>query len=255
MTNYFSTQTFESKIAPGVSYKLRKISHGRRTRIQIKAAASISKISELQRKLVPISEEIERAENVAKIEPCTCTHTLDAADPMIADRIKDLEIYNPILIADGRKPAEIKDICHSAVNGRCIVTGCDCRKPKPDPTIGGYEAQQEVIDQIVSVQYQELLPVYVKELVSEVQGLMIDDKPATVESLLEDGSDHLTAELDREIQRLIKMTPDESLGFKSPTTSGAAVGGPVMTTDQQTVPPVSPESTTSSATAADSSPS
>jgi len=251
--NYISVSKFESKIAPGVVYMLRKLSHGRRTKIRVEAAAPLSKISEIQRRLVPIMEEIDRAEELAKSEPCTCKHELSLDLPEIQDSVRRIESMNKMLSEKGGTPITLVEVCHSSLNKCCIFPGCPCRRPRPDPAIGGYQEHHDLLSQITEIEYQEVVPFYIRGLVAEIQGLEIDGKPATVDTLLSDAHDSLTRELNTEIQRLISLTPDEALGFKSPTTSGAVVDGPPATMGQPTAPPANPESTTSSATAAGSS--
>ena len=223
MTNYLSITKFESKVAPGVIYTIRKMSHGRRVKLNIAAAAQISKVSELQRKLVPISEEIQRAEEAAKNEPCQCKHSLDPADPAINEALGRIANINKGQLEDGKKIIEVVDVCHSALTKRCMVNSCNCRKPMPDEGIGGYDARQDVIQKIIETEDRELTPMYIKYLVTDIQGLQIDGVDATADSLLENAHESLVEELSKEIQRIVKLTPDEALGFKPPITSDAAV--------------------------------
>ena len=212
---YRSTIEYQSKVADGVTFTLRRMSHARRIALNVKAAATLTKINELQQRLEPINEEIERAEAAAKLEPCTCSHSPEG---------------------------------HDKETLRCTVRGCGCRKPNPDPEIGDYAKHVSIQGEVLQALVNELYPIYIRWGVSEVQGLNIDGKPATPDSILESGDERLVAELGSEIQRLIRLGPDETLGFKQPTTSGAAVDGQTST-DPSTAPPASGESGMSAATA------
>ena len=216
--DYKSTIEFESKVAPGVIFILRRMSHTRRIMLNLKAAATFTKINELSTALEPIKEEIERAEAAARLEPCTCSH---------------------------------ED--HDSETKRCTVKGCECRLPRPSEEIGGYtafaKAQADVFQELIN----SLYPAYIRWGLAEVQGLNIDGKPATAESILDAGDERLVAELGSEIQRLIRLGPDETLGFKQPTTSGAAVEGQTST-DPSTALPANGASGTSAATASATSP-
>lgn len=223
MLSYESTVVFKSLVAPEVSYKLRKASHKRRTKLNLDAAKIFSKINDLQRQLAPINEEINRAEEAAKIESCECKHSLDPSDPEIvklitrvADLNKDLKLEDQIVL---------ENVCHKSDTRACLIASCSCRKPNPDPAIGDYAKKAEVFSQLVSVMEDELYPIYIRWGVTVIQGLKIDGVDATVDTLIEDGPEALIPELGAEIQRLIRLTPEESLGFKSPTTSGAPVDG------------------------------
>lgn len=212
---YSTTETFESKIAPGVVYKLKKMSHGRRMKLNEKASSIFAQIDELQRQLIPIDEEIKRAEDEAKIEPCSCSH---------------------------------ED--HEEETKRCKTPGCKCREPKPDPEIGGYEKKLKLQVEVMDVVIGKLYPEYIKWGIADIQGLNIDGKPATVDSLIEDAPEALVAEVGEEIQRLIRLSPDEVMGFKQPTISDGQVVG--LTTDT-TAPSASSTASTKADTAANTS--
>lgn len=203
---YSTTETFESKIAPGVTYKLRKMSHKRRMKLNEVASSIYARIDEVQRQLSPIDEEIKRAEEEAKIEPCTCTH-----EPLVQEKDTDPPQHDPQTL-------------------RCIKPGCKCREPKPDPEIGDYTKKLKLQVDVMSIVIGELYPEYIKWGVSDIQGLEIDGKPATTESLLDDAPEALVAELGEEIQRLIRLSPEEVMGFPRPIISGGQVDGPTTDT-------------------------
>lgn len=226
--NYLSTSKFQSELLPGLSYSLKKISHGRRVKLSLAAASTISRITELQKSLVPIMEEIQRAEDAAKLEPCQCNHPMDG--PVVDAKKAAIASMNEKVVKNGGKPVELVDGTHSSITKRCLVDSCPCRKPMPDESIGGYGKHREIIGQIIEAEDRDLMPIYITSLVNEIHGLELDGKPATATTLLEDGPEFLIEELATEIQRLMKLTPDEAMGFKLPTISGAAVDGQALAT-------------------------
>jgi hypothetical protein len=199
--NYSTTEQFESKLAPGVRYKLRKMSHGRRIKLNAQTAPTIEKMIAFQREVEPLQEELKSAEEAAKLAPCTCQHGTS--------------------LIDG--PPETAKDCHAPETGRCSVEGCDCRKPEYDPE--KWQRFWEVREKQLELSKNELNPAYVRWGVQSVEGLEIDEEAATVESLIESAPEALVQELADEITRLIKMTAEEQLAFKSPTTLDAQVDG------------------------------
>lgn len=226
--NYLTTSEFQSKLLPGLSYGLRKLSHGRRVKLSLAAARPIARISELQKSLVPVMEEIQRAEDAAKVEPCQCNHPMEGST--VESKKAAIAEMNEKVVAKGGKPIELVEGTHSSATKRCLVDGCPCRKPMPDEALGGYAKHQELISQIIEVEDRDLMPIYITSLVNTIQGLELDGQPATASTLLEDGPEFLIDELATEIQRLMKLTPDEAMGFKLPTTSDAAVDGQALAT-------------------------
>lgn len=216
---YTSTIDFESKLIPGVSFKLKKISHGRRIELNQKTAEAFAKIAEIQRELTPVQEDIDRAEAAAKLEPCSCTHPIDAG---------------------------AKD-CHNDKTLRCTVAGCACREPKPDAEIGSYPKKYELEGKIYESVVTDLYPIYSKWGVVSIDGLVLDGAPATMDSILSIGPEGLVPELGEEVQRILKLTPEETLGFKLPTTLGGQVDGQIQTSS---APPVNGESCTKAVGAA-----
>lgn len=247
MTDYFSVSEYKSKLLPGVSFKLRKMSKGRRSSFNLSVATLMSKRAELQKTLVPINEEITRAEEAAKLEPCSCSHEKSLPESKLAELDKvnaQLEIK-----------IEVLDGCHSSTTKRCMVDGCACRKPKPDPAIGGFDRYQEIVSQIIDMDNGNLAMARIRFFVSEVQGLNLDGKPANVELLISDGPEPLVDEVSEAINHLLTLSTDELLGFPAPTTGGAPVVRQEPTTDQPNAAPASQADTTGSATASSTSPS
>ncbi len=198
---YCSISEFESKLVPGVKYTLQKMSHGRRMVLNRSASPIYSEMNEIQRQIDTVQEELERAESEAKISPCTCKH------PVSPDSKAD---------------------CHDDKSGRCVRKGCQCRKPCPDPEIGSYDKKAELV-------INKLYPVYIRWAVIDVQGLNIQlpsgsSVAATTDTLLSDGPEFLIPELGEYIQQLMKLSPDEVMGFKLPSTSAAQVDGKINDT-------------------------
>ena len=191
--NYLSTSAFESKLLPGVIFHLKKMSHGRRMEFNRMGAPVFQKLNELSKQREPFQEEVERAESAAKIEPCTCSHP-----PMSKDS-------------------------HHETTGRCFEKGCNCRKPEyendADRKLRDLETRQ------LEVLIDELAPAKLKWGVSSIEGLEIDGRPATIDMLLSDMPEAVTSEVVNEIDRLMRLSPEETLAFKSPTTGAAAVDG------------------------------
>lgn len=74
--------------------------------------------------------------------------------------------------------------------------------------------------QIEAVESCEILPVYVRALLVSVEGLEIDDAPATPDNITE-GPPELYAEISAAVKRELGLTPDEQGNSESPTTSPA----------------------------------
>jgi hypothetical protein len=56
--NYLTTQEFESKLVPGLKFRLKKMSHKRRMEHNHVGAPIFAKLNEIERALEPIQEEI-----------------------------------------------------------------------------------------------------------------------------------------------------------------------------------------------------
>lgn len=217
MFEYFSAEVFNSTICPEVSFRLRKMSKGRRTSFNLKVAALLDKKNKLQQALLPISEEITRAEEQARHEPCSCQHALDPS--LVSARLEEIKRINPNVALD------VVDACHSSITRRCMVEKCGCREPKPDPAIGGYEAYRDIMEKLINLETDELGVERLRFFVASVQGLKIDGQEATVDALIEDGPEALIDEVSSALGKLLALTPEEALGFRQPTTGDAAAVG------------------------------
>lgn len=250
MIEYFSTKDFESKLVPGVRFKLRKASKGRRSSFNLKESALLARRTDLQKRLAPIQDEIRQAEDAAKLEPCSCSHALDG--DIVAAKKQDIDRLNTAMNGrDGWTKVELIDGCHNAVTKRCLIDGCNCRKAKPDPAVGDYSKYQEVMSELLRVT-DEIGLAQARYFVSEVQGLKVDGQDATIDSLIESGPEGLAEEVSAEVQKLLNLTLDESLAFQQPTTGGAAVASSESSTAQPTAIPASGASSTGSAVVASS---
>lgn len=195
---YCSTETFFSKLAPTLVYTLHKMSHGRRVVLNQLMAPHVAKLQEVTRERIPLLEECRQIDETTKISPCTCTHPIDPE--------KDPHVPN---------------------TNACTVEGCNCRLPQ-------YELA--TIQKLNELRYRadliedELKPTYVQWGVKNVNGLEIDGKPITVETIT-DLPPALVDEVVTEIRRLTQMTTEETLAFGQPTTSSAQVGGQTTSTN------------------------
>jgi hypothetical protein len=201
--NYSTTESFESKLVPGVKYTLRKMSHGRRLKLNTVTAPILDKAIAIQREYEPLLEDLKAVEDAAKLLPCTCEHDL-----------------NP------EKDSHLPD------NNRCTVEGCDCRKPDYD--MEKFKKVSELRFKETKIYDDELTPAYVRWGVQSIEGLEIDGEPATVESLIESAPEPLVDELGNELLRLTRMTTEEQLSFKLRTTSDAQVDGLTQTSSAPT---------------------
>lgn len=181
-------------LAAGVKYTLRKMSHGRRIKLHGATASIVSKQDAINRERWPIREELQKAEDAAKLLPCTCAHEQE----------------------------EGKD-SHDETSQRCQKEGCECRKADFDPD--KVQRLIELNNKFLELEYYEMFPAYIRWGVQDIQGLEIDGVPATIDSFLESGNEAMFREVVDEIVRLKDMSPTEQLSFKSPTTSGAPVDG------------------------------
>lgn len=230
--NYSDTSPFESKLAPGVKFVLRKMSHGRRVKLNKAIAPMVAKGRDINQQLAPINEEIQRAEDAAKIEPCSCKHPVTTDYPVVAKWLGDIARANES-IEDEDAKIELLEVCHAAASKRCIVPGCDCRRAKPENN--AYAERERLLTEDRAVVDDEIHPAYLHWGVKEISGMTINDEPATVDSLLADGPEGLVNEIVVELQRLIRLSPEEQLAFNTPTTSGAPVAGPIPIMSAPTV--------------------
>src|SRR6202044_2341976 len=133
-------------------------------------------------------DRMQEAEEIAKIEPCSCDHADDQ---------------------------------HANETNRCTVEGCACRKPVIDPA--DLERIQELDVKQLTLIVNDFSPIYARWGIKTIEGLEIDGQPATVDTLLSDGPEPLVNEVVNEIIRLTRMSAEETLAFKSPSTSDAQV--------------------------------
>jgi hypothetical protein len=194
--NYLTLTTLESKLVEGLTYTIRKPTHSRRMELRTKIASTEVALRELGLEYQPIQESIDNAVTAAKIEPCTCKHDLDSATD-----------------------------CHDK-NGRCTVEGCLCRLPKPDGE--AFEKRMELLIKAKDLALSQANPAKVRIFVKSIDGFEIDGVPATVESFLAEAPDDLLEEVGSLIDKVLTMTMEEQLAFKSPTTLDAAVDGKTL---------------------------
>lgn len=230
--NYLTISIFESKLVPGLKFKLRKMSHGRRMEFNLGGAEIFAKLREAERELEPVQEEIQRAKGAARIEPCICG---------------DSHAHTPskkVIPADGDTPAREED--GDDPKTPCIAPNCHCREPKPENK--AFERQLELLKKHQAIFVDEFNPYRIRWAVAEITGLEIDGEPTTINSFLREMPDAVIKEVADAIDDVMKLTLDEQLGFKSPTTSGAPVDGKSLNSSAPTAE--DKNSTTLSAVAA-----
>lgn len=216
--NYSSTIEFKSEVDPTIVYQLVKMSHARRIDLNTTASGVIAKLSDIDSQIEAVDNEIKRASDIARISPCSCGPDCEKATipeellPNIEDR-------------------------HLKVTGICPVPGCSCRRPQPDPTIGGYEKFLELQQTRQNIIFTELYPVYIRWGVSSMSGLTIDGVEADIDMLIRKGPEMLIGELGRRIQKTINLSPEEVLGFKLPSTFGEQSDGQTSGTSAPTAKP------------------
>lgn len=202
MFEYSSTVVFESKLIPGAKFHLRKMSAGRRKEFNLATASILSEINRMAREMDVVDAEVKRAAEAAKLEPCTCDHPMES---------------------------------HADGTGECQVAGCKCREPKPDPVIGTQESLNKLDNDFWTYTNVVLFPAYIQWGVSEIEGYQINGQPATIDSMIAEGTEDVVSEVGNAIQTLIRMSPSQLRDFKWPTISGAQVAGP---TSDSTAPVV-----------------
>lgn len=193
MVKYSSTRRVESRLYPGVSYTLKRMSDARR--------------QELLRAIAPAKEK-ERE---------------------FARRFRELDAK--------RVPAKNED----GTPKMNEETGEQIRE------FTDKEIEQEMmylLDDLTAFKQSEVYPAYIRWGLSKIEGLEIDDQPATVETLLELGPDDLVEEILAEIQGRSELSGDEEKNFASPSTgSGEATAqvNPSNATTAERPEPSQPE--------------
>lgn len=83
----------------------------------------------------------------------------------------------------------------------------------------------ELKRQIARIDQDELTPAAVGFVLEAIDGLDIEDEPATLELLLEHGPDELYAEIAAAVARELGLLVEERENLQSPSTSAGAVDG------------------------------
>jgi hypothetical protein len=220
--NYLTVSEFESKLLPGLKYKLKKMSYGRRMAINAEMGGVLSELADINRERQPLIDDIEEAEEAAKLEPCICKHP-------------------PTKPSDDQNATDQQNTDkHDPVTGRCIVPRCHCREAHPSIE-DAYAQKAALDDKEMSVVLAKIWPIRIRALVDKIEAderlegrFEINGQPATIDSLLSDGPEPLIGELAREVNRLFNLTGDEALAFRSPGTSGAVAAGQTSGTNAPT---------------------
>jgi hypothetical protein len=196
--NYTSTESFESKVFPGVTVTLKKMSSRRRAEFNLSMAPLLAKARNLAIANEPIEQEY--AEHVKASEIAKANGSTDL--PVFPDAKLD--------------------------------------------QLGKAWTEQRRFEQ------DEMSPQILRWGVASIDGLTIDGKPATVESLIDAGPPELSEEITAEVTRVMRLSAAEIKNSGSPTTSGAVVD---TATPSLTARTADSDTTTSSGTATATSPS
>lgn len=99
----------------------------------------------------------------------------------------------------------------------------------------------ELTQQIQRIDRDEMTPEAVRHCLVSIDGLTVDDQPATLDLVLANGPDELYEEIARAVASELGLLPDERKNSQSPSTLDGAEGGktgsavPVETPDTTTV--------------------
>lgn len=187
--NYSSRLTITSKVAPGVTYTLRRMSHARRSKYKARVAAPIAKQIDLQREWAALSAQKEALAKEARIEPCSCGHP---------------------------------DEGHDKETRLCGEPGCKCRVPTSEEID---RRISEIASRYDEITVDELYPEMIRCALDSISGFKIGGVAPDAELLIEDGPEVLIWEIASEVSKLLQVTPLEAENFESPSTSGAQADG------------------------------
>lgn len=185
--NYISTEPVESKLFPGVSYTLRRMSVSRRTAFHLAIASYLGKQRDIWHEREPLQADLASVVNEFRVaeskEPLSTSVSVSeylaerAANPKIEERFPNEKIQ------------QLMDLF----------------------------AKEQRLDQ------DEMQPALVRWGLAKIEGLEIDGSPATVDSLLDAGPLELFTEIAEKISRVMQLSAVEARNLSSPTTSGAPV--------------------------------
>ena len=195
--SYQSTFDFPSKILPGFSFVVKKMSHGRRISLNKEAASVNSDLREVRNQLSVIEDRIEKATAANNLLPCTCP--------------------KPVSI-EGKPPVEHK---HSD-SGNCLE--CDCRG-LPDELLNDINESYRVrMDEMWGgVITARLFPILIRCMVEKFAGGIDGVDNLTHDQFLDKAPDELVVEVGTMIDKMTRMSMSEIESFVSLGTSSTQV--------------------------------
>lgn len=167
--------------------------------------AAIAPISARQQDLWAEVAELNKAK-------CGCGHPLGEHRPDMLETADE----------DGNVTVTISFVCK---HGEKTEAACSCLDGS-GPEFRTWLTKRTAINLI---DRDEMQPVRLRHFLKSVEGITLDDAPATVDSLIAEGPDELLGEIDEEIKRLIDLSEIERKNSGSPTTSPGVVGGQTPT--------------------------
>ncbi len=202
MKKYIKTVTIETKLTDpgfqGVSFTLRRFSHGIRTRLRMELAPALHQIREVTER---IQLEVDR-NNLG--EPETPDASLE---------LQGAKMLDP-------NPEDTPAATTSTV------------RKFTDEQIHAIDRMNDLAREIDIINAIHVDPVYLKYGLVSVNGITDDnDKPFTPNSLYDEGPEELCQEIVAAIKELSGVAPrSDRANLESPTTFGAAEGGQMSDT-------------------------
>jgi len=228
--NYCSRTTLQSTTCEGVSFTIRKMNEKRRVEREMKVATIRTRLIESQKNLKALIDEALPAEQLltsteVDIEKAAAAHE-GPEIPVVAN----IRTLLTALKAERQKNKEL-------------------RNAAPAAPVGELDKINAEFDNIL---HAEWYPAWIKWGLYSIQGLDIDDAPATPETLIEGGPSELVSEIFQAIQKASGLSA--AAGESSPSLGTSADPGDGKTSSSIAISAELPAGT-GSATAANSSPS
>lgn len=190
---YQSTETFDSTSFPGVKFTLRKWSVGRRKQYHAALSEPLHRLRLIQDELNDLYALEKAAQERANIAPCTCSH--------------------------------------GEHEGPCQTPGCTCKMGVLEPA--QLNQAQKLLSDRMELIVDEIQPARIRWAVASIEGIEVDGEPLTVDRLIENGPDELSAEIDAKIEEMLFPREPEVKNSSSPTTSTAPAAGETKSTSAE----------------------
>lgn len=185
-----STTLFTSALYPEVTARVRSISRGARIKLERELSALRNKEREIEQDAADLDKLLQPFRDEAKTGPCTCEH---------------------------------EDLRHDFESKLCLEKGCRCRYPNFPPDL--IRRFDEIIYRRQTLNFLESEPAYIRAMVVSLDGVSIDGKPASIDSLIESGDDALVAEIGAFVRKQLGLDPEERKNSSPPSTSREKADG------------------------------